>query len=77
MKPLKLKATTMDGGFALHLIGVGDLGEELCHAESVVVEMADGRTLGLYRALKALIRGRVTGMVVWTDHAGQSGEWLH
>ena len=80
MEPLRLKATPTDGGFALRLTGEGDLGEELFHAGSVVVEMEDGRTLFLYEALVTLIQSRVTGLIVLTDPSvGRqgTGEWLH
>lgn len=66
---MRLKATPIEGGFALRLMGDGCLGKALNHAdpESVVVEMMDGRTLRLYEALVAMIQSRVLGFVVLTE----------
>ncbi len=82
----KLKATTIDGGFALRLIGNGDLGEAFDDAEAVEVVMEDGRILPLYDAVLAMISGRVIGFIVLTerprieqpvDDERQAEEWLH
>ena len=67
----RLKATTIEGGFALRLIGDGDLGEAFDDADSVAVEMEDGRSLRLYDALVAMIDGRVTGFIVLTQRVDQ------
>ncbi len=67
----RLKATTIEGGFTLRLIGDGDLGEALDDAEAVAVEMEDGRTLSLEEAILQLIEGRVTEFIVlMTDRFG-------
>lgn len=79
----RLKATTVTGGFALRLIGDGDLGEALDDAEAVEVVMGDGRSLPLYDAVLELISTRVIGFIVLTEQTEvsgegqQAGEWLH
>lgn len=76
---MKLKATTIEGGFALSLMGDGCLGEALnADPESVVVEM-DGRTLRLYEALVVMIQSRVIGFVVLTEQPARQRpkEWLN
>ncbi len=57
----RLKATKIEGGFALRLIGDGDLGEALDDVDALAVEMEDGSTLPLYDALLAMIDCRITG----------------
>ena len=77
---MKLKATPIEGGFALRLMGDGCLGEALNGAdpESVVVEMMDGQTLHLYEALLAMIQSRVIAFVVLTEPVRQRPEeWLN
>ncbi len=62
----RLKATKIEGGFALRLIGDGDLGEALDDVDALAVEMEDGSTLPLYDALLAMIDSRITGFIVLT-----------
>ena len=74
----ELKATTIEGGFVLHLVGADRgsaagrgtecLGKALAMPDDVVVEMEDERSLNLIDALGALLEGRtVAGFVVLTD----------
>lgn len=77
---MKLKATPVEGGFALRLMGDGCLGKALNNAdpESVVVEMMDGQTLRLYEALVTMIQSRVVAFVVLTEPVqNPKGEWLN
>ncbi len=67
MERWELKATSFTSGFALLLIGDGDLGGALYDADSVEVEMEDGRRLPLFHALLELISARVIGFVVLTE----------
>jgi hypothetical protein len=64
-----LKATTIEGGFALHLAGrPEDLGEALGEPDAVVVELEDGRMVGLVDAVSAMLSGRtLAGFVILTD----------
>ncbi len=82
----RLKVTTVTGGFALRLIGDGDLGEALDDADAAEVVMDDGRCLPLYDAVLELINARVIGFIVLTerprieqpvDDERQAEEWLH
>ena len=69
----KIKATTIEGGFLLHLSGgKGNLGhallEALGEADAVAVEMEDGGVLELLEAVVSLLKHRVPeGVVVLTD----------
>ncbi len=60
----RVEATKIRGGFALRLIGEGDLGKVLNDDAAIVVEMGRGRTLPLYEALLELINSRVLGFIV-------------
>ncbi len=65
----RIKATKIEGGFSLRLIGDGDLGEALDAGS--VIEMEDGRTMDLHPALAELIQSRVVEIVVNMELTGE------